>query len=386
MSKKIVVLGSTGSIGVQTLEVAENIGIEVIGLSANSNIELLKEQAVKFKPKMVAIGDVKLFNRLKECLKPLNIEVVCHEEGLRGLASMPESDVVVNALVGTAGLLPTLEAIKAGKDVALANKEALVTAGSIIMSETKRHNVKILPIDSEHSAIYQCLEGNDKEKVQKLVLTASGGPFRGKKLEELQDVTLGQALKHPNWSMGSKITIDSATMMNKGLEVIEARWLFDIQAKNIEVVIHPQSIIHSMVEYIDGSYIAQMGLPDMRLPIQYALTYGNRVVNDYPRLDLKTVGTMTFEEPDVEAFRCLKIAYAAIEAGGTMPAVMNAANEEAVRLFLQEKIKFLDIPRIIEKEIEGHSIVKNARIEDIINIDKDVRRRIHECINDNFSV
>ncbi|MEN8906909.1 MAG: 1-deoxy-D-xylulose-5-phosphate reductoisomerase [Clostridiales bacterium] len=369
MIKNISILGSTGSIGVQTIDVAQNLDIKVLGLTAHSNIDLLEKQAKLLKPKIVSIGDKNLEDELKRRLRNYNIEVLSGPEGLNVVASINEVNTVITSIVGIAGLIPTLEAIRCKKNVALANKETLVTAGYIVMNEAKKNNVRVFPIDSEHSAIYQCLLGNSKDNIRKIILTASGGPFRGKSIDELKTVDVSSALKHPNWSMGSKITIDSATLMNKGLEVIEAKWLFDIEIDLIDVIIHPQSIIHSMVEYNDGSIIAQMGSPDMRIPIQYALTYPQRAENNFSKLDLLKVKDLTFEKPDREVFPALDIAFNAMKAGGTMPAVMNAANEEAVGLFLKEKIEFTDITKIISNVMERHQVKENPVISDILDCD-----------------
>lgn len=369
MEKRISVLGSTGSIGVQTLDVARNLKISVDGLSANRNIELLERQAREFRPKIVAVRDESLADVLRSNLKDLDIEVESGLEGLKKVASIESIDTVVTSIVGIAGLIPTMEAIRCGKNIALANKETLVTAGQIVMAQAKKAGVKILPVDSEHSAVFQSLMGNNIEDVSKIILTASGGPFRGKSKAELEKVTLEEALRHPNWSMGSKITIDSATLMNKGLEVIEAKWLFDIMLDRIEVLVHPQSIIHSMVEYNDGSIIAQLGSPDMRIPIQFALTYPDRKPSQFSKLNLLETGQLTFERPDLHAFPCLRLAFEAINAGGTMPAVLNAANEEAVGLFMKREIGFMDIPRIIEGVMGKHSIKSNPELDDIIEAD-----------------
>jgi len=380
MVERISVLGSTGSIGVQTLDVARNLNIKVDGLAANKNIELLEKQARKFKPEIVAVMDENQAAVLRSRLEDTGIEVAGGVEGLKKVACVESAQTVVTAIVGIAGLVPTMEAIKSGKNIALANKETLVTAGSIVMAEAKKQKVEILPVDSEHSAIFQSLMGNNKEDVSKIILTASGGPFRGKRMDELRNVSVKEALKHPNWSMGSKITIDSATMMNKGLEVIEARWLFDVPLDRIEVLIHPQSIIHSMVEYKDGAIMAQLGSPDMRLPIQLALTYPRRLMNSFSKLDLLKNNSLTFEAPDTEAFPCLKLAYEALRTGGTMPAVMNAANEEAVRLFLEERIGFTEIPQIIQRVMESHSVKSVPDLDDIIGMDLWARGRVKELI------
>lgn len=378
MTKSISILGSTGSIGVQTLDVARNLGIKVAGLAANTSIDKLESQAREFLPDVVAVGDEKLAKILAQRLEDLDIEVVGGIEGFKRVAALESIDTVVTSMVGIAGLIPTMEAIKNKKNIALANKETLVTAGEIVMSEALKAGVKILPVDSEHSAIFQCLMGNDIEDISRIILTASGGPFRGKTSKELERVTLAEALKHPNWSMGSKITIDSATLMNKGLEVIEAKWLFGLDLERIEVIVHPQSIIHSMVEYVDGAVIAQLGSPDMRLPIQFALTYPDRKHNNFSKLDLLKCGELTFEEPDMKTFPCLNLAFEALKIGATMPAVMNAANEEAVGLFLKEKIKFLDIPKVIDKVMSKHVIIDNPAIEDILDVDLWARRIIYE--------
>ena len=370
MAKNIAILGSTGSIGVQTLDVARNLGIRVSGLSANSNIELLEKQTKEFKPRIISAGTRELAVELKEKLDGLGIEILFGIDGMKKVAAMPETDTVVTSIVGIAGLVPTLEAIRNHKNIALANKETLVTAGSIVMEEAKQNNTAIFPVDSEHSAIYQCLNGNRPQDVKQLILTASGGPFRGRCRESLENVTAEDALKHPNWKMGSKITIDSATLMNKGLEVIEAKWLFNMEPDKIKVVVHPQSIVHSMVEYIDGSVMAQLGSPDMRIPIQLALTFPERGKNDFSRLDFIKCGALTFEEPDMEAFPCLGLAFEALKAGGTMPAAMNAANEAVVGLFLEGGIGFMDIPGIIEKIMQKHSVNTKPCLDDIIETDR----------------
>ena len=376
MARNITVLGSTGSIGVQTLDVARNLGIRVCALTANSNIDLIENQAREFKPLLISMGDSALALELKHRLEGLGIDVHYGLEGLKMAASVDEADTVVTSIVGIAGLIPTMEAIRHKKNIALANKETLVTAGSIVMAEAAARGVSIFPVDSEHSAIFQCLAGNRSHDVNRLILTASGGPFRGRKLSELKSVTVAQALKHPNWSMGSKVTIDSATLMNKGLEVIEARWLFGFTPDRIKVVVHPQSIIHSMVEYADGSVIAQLGSPDMRIPIQLALTWPKREVNEFSRLDLLKCGSLTFEEPDMDTFACLGLAFDALKAGGTMPAVMNGANEAAVELFLKEKIGFCDIPRLIEKTMQAHSVNTMPSLDDIIEVDSWARKMV----------
>lgn len=376
MTKNIAILGSTGSIGVQTLEVAKNLGIRVSGLSANSNIELLEKQVREFNPRIVSAGTREIADELRKRLAGTKTEILFGTEGIKKVASMQEIETVVTSVVGIAGLVPTLEAVKSGKHVALANKETLVTGGHIVMAEARKNNVEIFPVDSEHSAIYQCLNGNRLQDVKQLILTASGGPFRGRDKDSLQNVTVSDALNHPNWKMGSKVTIDSATLMNKGLEVIEAKWLFNIEQDKIKVVVHPQSIIHSMVEYIDGSVMAQMGSLDMRIPIQLALTFPERHYNNFSRLDLLKCRDLTFEEPDMEAFPCLKLAYEALETGGTMPVVLNAANEAVVELFLYGGIGFMDIPRIIEKIMQKHSVNTKPGLDDIIETDRWARNLV----------
>lgn len=369
--KNISILGSTGSIGVQTLEVARATSdFNVVGLSTNTSIDLLEEQIREFKPLKVAVMDEVKAEILKAKIKDLDVKVLTGLDGLVEIATMETVDTVVMSVVGNIGIKPTYEAICAKKEIALATKEVLVSGGSLIVNEAKKHGVKIYPIDSEHSAIFQSLQGNDMNKIEKIILTASGGPFRGKKAEELKEVTPEMALKHPNWSMGAKITIDSSTMMNKGLEVIEAKWLFDVDVNKIQVLVHPQSIVHSAVEYEDGAVMAQLGVPDMKVPIAYALTYPKRVKNSFEKLNLAKVGTLTFEEPDLEAFRCLALAYKAIEIGGSMPAVLNAANEIAVEKFLKKEIKYLDIPAIIENTMNAYTVKYNFTIEELLEADK----------------
>lgn len=368
--KKISILGSTGSVGMQILEIVEkNDDIQVIGLSTNTNIERLYEQILKFQPKIVAVMNEQKAKELKAKVNN-KITVLTGIEGLIEVATISEVELVVTAVVGMIGIRPTIEAIKVSKNIALANKETLVTAGSIIMKLAKEIGVSILPVDSEHSAIFQALNNEDINNVDNLWLTASGGPFRGMKENDLKKITLEQALKHPNWSMGNKITIDSATLMNKGLEVIEAKWLFDIPIDQIKVLVHPESIIHSMVEYKDSSVIAQLGLPDMRLPIQYALYYPKRKRNEFKRLNLADIGKLTFEEPDLLSFRCLKLAYDAIRIGKSMPVVLNAANELAVNKFLNKKISFLEIPNIIEHCMSKHDIVNDLTLDNILYTEK----------------
>lgn len=380
--KKISILGSTGSIGTQTLEIVrDNNDLQVEALVAKSNIELLEEQVREFKPKLVCVYDDEKAKVLKDNIKDLNIEVVSGMDGMIECATIESAEIVVTAVVGMIGILPTIEAIKSGKDIALANKETLVTAGHIIIPLAKENNVKIYPVDSEHSAIFQSLNGEDKKEIKKIILTASGGPFRGKKIEHLQDIGPEDALKHPNWSMGRKITIDSATMVNKGLEVIEAKWLFDVDFDKIQVVVHPQSIIHSMVEYVDGAVMAQLGMPDMKLPIQYALFYPNRRVMNNNKLDFYKLGSISFEEPDMETFRGLKLAYEVGRTGGSLPTVYNAANEKAVELFLNNKIKFLDIYKIIEKCVDKHSVINNPSIEEILEVERKTYDYIKELLS-----
>lgn len=365
--KKIAILGSTGSIGTQTLDVVRNHeDYKVVAMSAGRNLKLFEDQVREFLPKKVALWDKADADLLREHLKDLEIEVFSGMEGLIEVATADESEIVVTAIVGMLGLKPTVEAIKCGKDIALANKETLVTAGHLIMPLAKEHGIKILPVDSEHSAIFQSLQGNEHNKIKNIWLTASGGPFRGRGKTELEGVGVEDALKHPNWSMGRKITIDSATMVNKGLEVMEAKWLFDVELEQIKVVVHPQSVIHSMVEYEDGGVMAQLGTPDMRLPIQYALTYPAREYLPGKRLDFYELGSMTFEKPDMETFYGLELAYEAMKRGGNIPTVYNAANEVAVDLFLNKKIRFLDIPKMISECMEEIEYMEDPSVEEII--------------------
>lgn len=366
--KNLVLLGSTGSIGTQTLEIADAYPdrLRVLALAAGSNVHKMEEQIRKYRPLFAVMFEEKAAKDLKERVADLAVTVLAGMDGLLQIAVLPEADVVLTAVVGMIGIRPTIEAIKAGKDIALANKETLVTAGHIIMPLAKEMGVSILPVDSEHSAIFQSLNGEPKKRLKKILLTASGGPFRGMTREELAGKTVKEALKHPNWSMGRKITIDSATMVNKGLEVMEAGWLFDVNYDQIQVVVHPQSIIHSMVEYVDGAVMAQLGLPDMKLPIQYALFYPDRLPMDTNGIDFFQLGKITFEEPDLETFTGLKLAYDAFKAGGSMPTVFNAANEKAVSLFLQEKIRFLDIAQIIGDAMSEHKVIENPDLEQIL--------------------
>lgn len=370
--KKIAILGSTGSIGTQTLEVAREQGdIQILGLAAGSNIRLLEEQIREFRPRLACVYDEAKAKELKERVRDLDVKISAGMDGLLELAVLKDTEIFVTAVVGMIGIRPTMEAIRAGKHIALANKETLVTAGHLIMPLAEKMGVKILPVDSEHSAIFQSLNGERKERVSRILLTASGGPFRGKSIEQLKDIRVEDALKHPNWEMGRKITIDSSTMVNKGLEVMEAKWLFDVELAQIQVVVHPQSIIHSMVEYADGAIIAQLGLPDMKLPIQYALYYPERRPMSGPRLDFAKLGSMTFEEPDIEVFRGLKLAFEAAKAGGSMPTVYNAANEKAVSRFLDKRIGYLEIIDIIEGCMERHKTMVDPSLEEILSIEQE---------------
>ncbi|MCD7777562.1 MAG: 1-deoxy-D-xylulose-5-phosphate reductoisomerase [Clostridiales bacterium] len=369
MTEKLAILGSTGSIGTQGLEVCDSVGtIEVLGLTANKNIGLLEDQIRKYRPKLAAVMNEDKARALKENVKDTDTKILAGMEGICTVAAMEGTDTVLNSLVGNVGLHPTVEAINSGKTLALANKETLVTSGELVMKLVKEKGIKLYPVDSEHSAIFQCLQGNKGNKIKRIHLTASGGPFRGYK--SLKDVTLNQALHHPNWDMGKKITIDSATMMNKGLEVIEAKWLFDVDVDQINVVVHPQSIIHSMVEFEDSAVIAQLGEPDMRLPISYALTYPKRVKNDFPKVDFFKIGTLTFEKPDLKVFRCLGLALKAIKTGGTAPAVLNAANEVAVSRALKKDIKFYEIGDLIEKTVDAYTVKYNYTLSDVFEADE----------------
>lgn len=375
--KKIAILGSTGSIGTQTLDiVSKNDDLQVVGIAAGRNIDLLEKQIRQFSPRLAAVGDEKKAQELKLRVQDTDCKIVGGMEGLIELAVMEEAEILVTAIVGMIGICPTVAAICAGKHIALANKETLVTAGHIIMPLAKEHNVKILPVDSEHSAIFQALNGENPKTIEKLLITASGGPFRGKKTEELKNMRVEDALKHPNWAMGQKITIDSATLVNKGLEVMEVKWLFDVDLDRIQVVVQPQSVIHSMIEFKDGSIMAQLGTPDMRLPIQYALYEGERKYLDGERLDFAKLASITFENPDMETFKGLPLAMQASKTGGSMPTVFNAANEKAVALFLNRKIGFLDIYEIIENAMNEHELILNPTIEEILNIEQDIYKRI----------
>lgn len=365
--KKIGILGSTGSIGTQTLDIVRsNPDLQVVALAAGSNVDLMEKQVREFRPEFCVMWKEEAAKELRLRTKDLETTVLSGMEGLLALAVLPKMEVLVTAIVGMIGLRPTIAAIEAGKTIALANKETLVTAGHIIMPLAAEKKVPILPVDSEHSAIFQSMNGEKKERISKILLTASGGPFRGKKREELLDITVEDALKHPNWSMGRKITVDSSTLVNKGLEVIEAKWLFGVEPENIQVIVHPQSIIHSMVEYVDGAVIAQLGMPDMKLPIQYALFYPDRRPMDGKRVDFYELSSMTFEKPDTETFRGLAMAYEAIRVGGSMPTVYNAANEKAVSLFLNREIKFLEIYDLIQGAMEQHEVIANPSVEEIL--------------------
>ncbi len=377
--KKVAILGSTGSIGTQTLEVvrAYRNEFEVTALAAGNNIALLEQQILEFKPKIVCVWDEKKAAELKGKISHLNIGVLAGMDGLIACATEQSADIVVGAVVGMIGILPTMEAIKAGKDIAIANKETLVTAGHIIMPLAKEKNAALLPVDSEHSAIFQVLHGEEKKEVSKVILTASGGPFRGKTIKELESIQVEDALKHPNWAMGQKITIDSSTMINKGLEVIEAKWLFNVDFDQIEVVIQPQSVIHSMVEFRDGAVLAQLGTPDMRLPIQYALFYPSRKPLKGDRLDFKKIGKIDFEEPDMETFCGLKLAYEVGRKGGSLPTVFNAANEKAVAKFLKREIRYLEITEIIEYALSRHIWNPNPSLEEILAIEAETYENIN---------
>ena len=384
--KNIAILGSTGSIGRQALDVirANPDKFEVFALTANNNLDLLIEQACEFQPDVVAIANEKLYLQLKQALADQPIKVFAGMDAIAQLVEMEPIDLVLTAMVGYAGLKPTIQAIRANKTIALANKETLVVAGEIICELAQKHKTAILPVDSEHSAIFQCLAGEGNNPIEKIILTASGGPFRAKKTEELKTVTSAQALKHPNWDMGAKITIDSASMMNKGFEVIEARWLFGLTPDQIEVVVHPQSIIHSMVQFTDGSVKAQLGLPDMKLPIQYAFTYPDRIKSDFPRLDFGRYNELTFEKPDTGRFRNLALAYRAMEKGGNMPCIINAANEIVVAAFLKDKTGFLQMSDIIETVMQKATFIHKPNYEDYVMTDAQVRELTLKEINRQF--
>ena len=372
--RSIVLLGSTGSIGTQTLDVVRNNKdeLKVVGLAANKRVNEVEQQVREFNPKYVCMFDTEAAKELQEKIADTGIKVMSGMDGLLEMVSVPEADTVLTAVVGMIGIRPTIKAIESGKDIALANKETLVCAGHIIMPLAKEKNVQILPVDSEHSAIFQSLVGQPKDKVEKILLTASGGPFRGKKREELAAMTAADALKHPNWDMGPKVTIDSSSLVNKGLEVMEARWLFDVSLDNIEVLVHPQSIVHSAVQYVDGAVIAQLGVPDMKLPIQYALFYPGRRPMAEKRLDLFELGSLTFEKPDTDTFRGLKLAFDSAYAGGSMPTVFNAANEMAVRRFLKGDIRYLEIFDMIEEAMAHHNKIENPDVSAILDTEKEV--------------
>lgn len=378
--KNIAVLGSTGSIGTQTLDIArknkDEITIKV--LAAGSNVELIEKQIREFNPDIAVLFNEERAKELAIKVSDIPVKVLSGMDGMIEAATYEKVDTIVTSMVGMIGIKPTIAGIKAGKNIALANKETLVTAGHIIMPLIKEHGVSLLPVDSEHSAIFQSMNGENRKRISKILLTASGGPFRGRSYEELEKVTLEDALKHPNWAMGQKITIDSATLVNKGLEVMEAAWLFDVPVSKIQVVVHPQSVIHSMVEYEDTAVIAQLGCPDMRLPIQYALFYPDRRFLDAKKLDFFEMKSLTFEEPDINTFKGLKYAMEAAKMGGSMPTVFNAANEEAVAMFLNKKIRFLDIYRIIEESMDRHSVIENPDIDTVLSVEKDVREYIRE--------
>jgi len=379
--KKISLLGSTGSIGVNTLDVVERNpeSFQVLAMSAGSNVDLFAEQVRKFKPKVASLFDTTKIAILKERVADLDVEIIPGEEGSITVATLPEADVVVSGVVGSAGLVPTIEALKAGKNLALANKETLVIAGELVLREAEKTNSQIIPIDSEHSAIFQALNGEKKERIKKIILTASGGPFRTFSLDQMETVTVKDALNHPNWDMGAKITIDSSTMMNKGLEYIEAKWLFGIDTP-VEIIVHAQSIIHSMIEFVDTSIMAQLGIPDMRVPIAYALTYPDRFECDLPSLDLASMGDLTFEAPDFVRFPCLQLAIDAMEMGQTMPAILNAANEIAVQAFLDELIPYKDIAEIIRMVMHNHNPSPLNDLQDVLNADKWAREETTKLI------
>jgi 1-deoxy-D-xylulose-5-phosphate reductoisomerase len=381
--KRIAILGSTGSIGTQALDVVMQHSdfFSVSVLTAQSNADLLVEQALQFKPSHVVIGDEQKYAFVKEALSGTAIQVLAGADALQEVVCLDNVDIVLTALVGYAGLLPTVKAIKAGKPIALANKETLVVAGSLIMPLAREMGVPILPVDSEHSAIFQCLMGESHNPIEKVILTASGGPFRGRKRADLEQVTRAQALKHPNWSMGAKITIDSASLMNKGLEVIEAAWLFDVKASQIDVVVHPQSIVHSLVQFEDGSIKAQLGLPDMKLPIQFALGYPNRMQADFPRFDFRNFASLTFEQPDMETFRNLGLAFKALDQGGNMPCILNAANEIAVAAFLKDEIGFLEMSDLLADCMVKGTFLPNPSLEDYITTDKLTREMAQMWVN-----
>ena len=379
--KKISLLGSTGSIGVNTLDVVERNpeSFQVLAMSAGSNVDLFAEQVRKFKPKIASLFDSTKISTLKERVADLDVEIIIGDEGSIAVATLPETDVVVSGVVGSAGLIPAIEALKSGKNLALANKETLVIAGELVLREAEKTNSQIIPIDSEHSAIFQALNGEKKERIKKIILTASGGPFRTFNLDQMENVTVKDALNHPNWDMGAKITIDSSTMMNKGLEYIEAKWLFGVDTP-VDIIVHAQSIIHSMIEFVDTSIMAQLGIPDMRVPIAYALTYPDRFECNLPSLDLASMGSLTFETPDFERFPCLQLAIDAMEIGQTMPAILNAANEIAVQAFLDEFIPYKDIAELIRTVMHKHRPSPLNDLQDVLNADKWAREETTKLI------
>ena len=380
MNKKVSILGSTGSIGTQSLEVCEKHGFDIVALAAHSSVGLLSEQVRKFKPKYVCIFNDEKYSELKTTLADMDVEILCGMEGLCKIAALEENDIVLNSVVGMVGLLPTLTAINAGKDVALANKETLVAGGELVIDAADKKGVKIYPVDSEHSAIFQCLQGNKRSQLSRIILTASGGPFFGYSYDQLRSVTKADALKHPNWDMGNKITIDSATLMNKGLEFIEAKWLFDLKPEQIEIVVHRQSVIHSAVEYNDYAVIAQLGVPDMKIPIQYALTYPDRYECPTKRLSLTDYGPLTFAKPDYETFKCLSAAIEGITRGGAYPCLINSANEEAVRAFLHDEIKFIQIGEIVSSVLDKFPQSEIKCYEDVMSADKQAREYVRNII------
>ena len=378
-TKKLSILGSTGSIGTQSLDVCDKRGYEVVALTAHSNVTLLEEQIRKYKPQLAALVDEKAAEELKERVKDTHTKILSGLSGVCECAAAEKADTVINSVVGMAGLEPTLEAIKSKKKIALANKETLVAGGSLVTKTAKEYGVDILPVDSEHSAIFQCLQSmNKKDELKSIILTASGGPFFGKTRDELKNVTVKEALKHPNWAMGAKITIDSATMMNKGLELIEAVWLFDVKPSDVEIVVHRESVIHSLIEYVDNSVIAQLGVPDMRIPIQYALTYPERFESPVKKLSLSDYRTLTFHEPDYDTFKCLDICRGAIEKGGLYPCIANGANEKANELFRQGKIGFLDIATLVGEAVESLSSKENYTLSDVLEADRKAREFVEE--------
>lgn len=379
--KKVSILGSTGSIGTQALEVCEKHGFNVIAIAAHSSIDMLEEQARKFRPAYVGIYNENKYSELKSRLADTDIKVLCGMDGLCEIASLDESDIVLNSVVGMVGLLPTLVAINSGKDIALANKETLVAGGELVMSLAKKKGVHIYPVDSEHSAIFQCLQGNKREQLNKIILTASGGAFYGYTYEQLKNVTKAQALRHPNWSMGNKITIDSATLMNKGLEFIEAKWLFDLKPEQIEIVVHRQSVVHSAVEYKDCAVIAQLGVPDMKIPIQYALLYPERLECPTKPLSLTDYGTLTFAKPDYDTFKCLSTAIKAVSLGGAYPCLVNSANEEAVKAFLNDEIEFIQIGEIVSSVVNKFKFMNISGYDDVMKADGMAREYVRSIID-----